>query len=162
MHLAFWDYQEQILSPLCMGSFQVLQNAIIMSPQSHFLKAKRAQLFQSFLTGLGFQSPDHPCGPPLNLLQFVDISWRILHNYLENSLVQKNFAYKAITTHFSPQIMWGYECKRKTARAGTILLCDPLTGSLSFCFLSQQNFCGRKTKGRCRLKTGKANRKSYL
>ena len=47
--------------------YDYLSSAIVSPPQSSFLKANRAQFFQSFLIGLGFQSMDHPRCPPLNL-----------------------------------------------------------------------------------------------
>ena len=53
--------------------FQVFEKCCPITPQSSFLKAKYAQLFQSFFIRFGFQPPDHPYQPPLNLFQFVSI-----------------------------------------------------------------------------------------
>ena len=53
--------------------FKYLKSAIISPLSLLFLKVKHAQFFQPFFLRLGFQPPDHPCRPPLNLFQFVSI-----------------------------------------------------------------------------------------
>ncbi|XP_061460472.1 TNF receptor-associated factor 1 [Rhineura floridana] len=50
----------------CVTTFQALEGCDHISLKSSLLKAKHIQFFQSLLTGLCFQSPDHPRYPPLD------------------------------------------------------------------------------------------------